>query len=493
MAHWNRATRLYILSVILTGLALLVAFGAFPTPQQLPFVAGLLAVVLFSEFTITRVFQNTEIWTSIDSAALAAALLLWGPGPMLVLAFLAGGVIYLSTLLFLPRRPRIPEIGVRLLFNAAMYTWSAFLASQTFLLLGGQPGAVERWGLLLPLAGASLAYDVVNLALLVGVIALSSRQPALKVWRETVSWAQPIHIGVMLIGGWALALGVQKAGFVGLVIFFLPVALSSYAFRLYVRHTEEQMARLEEIVQERTRELREFFSVINHEMRTPLSSIQGYTELLLSMKGEDLVEHAPLFLKTIRRNTRVLLGLVNNILDLSKIEAGGLDLQLRPTELAKAVEGAWEIVRPLAEQKELAFEVDLPEELPPVQADPERLQQILLNLLSNAVKYTEEGRVGVRARREAGRVRVEVWDTGPGIPPEDLPRIFDRFYRVKDERQKAGGTGLGLAIVRYLVEAHGGEIQVQSQVGQGTTFSFTLPITPRKVTTSGAPAETAAS
>jgi PAS domain S-box-containing protein len=222
----------------------------------------------------------------------------------------------------------------------------------------------------------------------------------------------------------------------------------------------------------------EFISTVSHELRTPMTSIKGYVDLLLMGSAGPLSEMQRRFLQIVRANADRLKTLVDDLLDISRIESGRLQLDLRPVPLEAAVEAVIISLKARLDEKRQQLEVDLPDALPPVMADKDRLIQILMNLVSNAHKYTPEGGwIRIRARPQGEMVRVEVQDTGIGIPPEALPRIFERFYRVDDPRvQETPGTGLGLSIVKALVELHGGQIGVESEVGKGSTFYFTLPI-----------------
>lgn len=222
----------------------------------------------------------------------------------------------------------------------------------------------------------------------------------------------------------------------------------------------------------------EFISTVSHELRTPMTSIKGYVDLLLLGSAGPLSEMQRRFLQIVKSNADRLKLLVDDLLDISRIESGRLQLDLRPVPLEAAVEAVVASLKARLDEKNQRLELDLPAFLPPVQADKDRLIQILMNLVSNAHKYTPEGgQIRIRACVEGEAVHVAVSDTGIGIPPEALPRIFERFYRVDDPRvQETPGTGLGLSIVKALVEMHGGRIWVESEVGRGSTFHFTIPI-----------------
>ena len=238
---------------------------------------------------------------------------------------------------------------------------------------------------------------------------------------------------------------------------------------LMVLHDVTELRRLERV---RT----EFVANVSHELRTPLTAIRGYLETLLA-GGLDEPDNGRRFLQIVFRHTERLGRLLDDLMDLSNIELGKVTLKREPTDLADVLEPVLAIVWPQAEAKRLAVAADLPRGLPAVSADRDRLVQILLNLVDNAVKFTPEGgRVTVTASSREGMVEVVVADTGVGISSTDLPRITERFYRVDKARSRAlGGTGLGLAIVKHLVQAHGGELRIESELGKGTTVSFTLP------------------
>jgi two-component system phosphate regulon sensor histidine kinase PhoR len=220
----------------------------------------------------------------------------------------------------------------------------------------------------------------------------------------------------------------------------------------------------------------EFVANVSHELRTPLTAIQGYLETLLGGAMEDPA-HARRFLEVVFRHTERLGRLLNDLTDLSNIELGRVALNRGPVALAEVMEGTLDIIRAKADAGGVRLEARLPPDLPAVQADRDRLAQILINLVDNAVKYTPRGgQVAVEAAAGEGLVEVAVVDTGVGIPPADLPRITERFYRVDRARSRElGGTGLGLAIVKHLVAAHGGTLLIESRPGEGTRVRVTLP------------------
>jgi signal transduction histidine kinase len=213
---------------------------------------------------------------------------------------------------------------------------------------------------------------------------------------------------------------------------------------------------------------------VAHELRTPLTNIRGYLEAL----RDGVVEPERTVIDSLHEEAMLLSHLVDDLQELSLAEAGGLTLERQPVVLADVVDRAIGAVRPRAEAEGIALRVDLSEDLPLVDVDPRRIGQVLRNLLDNGLTHTGPGgEIVVNAHAENEWVEVSVRDTGAGIAVEDLPYVFERFYRADRSRSRAtGGAGLGLAIAKQLVEAHGGRIEVESEIGRGTRFTFTLPV-----------------
>lgn len=221
----------------------------------------------------------------------------------------------------------------------------------------------------------------------------------------------------------------------------------------------------------------EFMSIATHELKTPLNVISGYAELLEERVYGDVNERQSEALAAVRDQARILTVLVNQLLDISRLEAGGLRVQVRDVELQDLFSRIRRSFGPLAEQKHIRFEMELDASLPDaIRGDADRLRdQVFGNVLSNAVKFTpEEGHITVRAHSAGETVVIEVEDTGPGIPNDKLPHIFDKFYQVGDHA-RSKGAGLGLAIAREIVDAHGGRIGAHCPAAGGTTFRIELP------------------
>jgi len=265
---------------------------------------------------------------------------------------------------------------------------------------------------------------------------------------------------------------------------FLPaVAVAALAalrmsrrFRATMKRKVEQFER-EHAELERVERVRKDFVInVSHELRTPLASIQGYTETLLDGALSD-PENNVRFLKIIRHNAERLARITEDLLTLSRIEQKRQKFEFEPHPVESLLEEALDLMRPIAERSRIALELSPPAAAAEAWCDGEAVSQILSNLLDNAIKYTPAGgRITIGAT--PGDKFVELWvrDTGIGIPPEELPRLFERFYRVDKARSRElGGTGLGLSIVKHLVAAHGGSARVESRLNEGSTFYFTLP------------------
>ncbi len=271
--------------------------------------------------------------------------------------------------------------------------------------------------------------------------------------------------------------------------------------RLYdeIRRSHQE---LEHRVKERTQELAEaneelrrlnkmksdFVSAVSHELRTPLTSIKGYASILATGKLGPTTKEQQERLAKIDLHTNYLTSLISDLLDIARIESGRVGMELQSVELRQVLGRVTELVAPQFKEQSIALEMDLPTGLPAIPADPRYLERVFINLFSNALKFTPaQGTVRVIATNDSDHLTVRVRDTGLGIAPQDLPKIFEQFYRADNAvNRERKGTGLGLSLVKKIVEAHGGQISVESTPGQGTTFTLTLPLTRAAgVTTTG--------
>jgi len=239
---------------------------------------------------------------------------------------------------------------------------------------------------------------------------------------------------------------------------------------ILVFHDITELRRLEKIRQD-------FVANVSHELRTPISSIKGYAETLLEGALEDKA-NAKEFISIIYQDSNRLASLINDLLDLSKIESGKLKMSFAALDSVLLIKKAVMVIDSQAKAKSIKLKIDISQNLPKIKADETRFSQVMINLLDNAIKYSSEGgTTSIFAKVVENVLQIDISDTGIGISENDLPRIFERFYRVDKARSRElGGTGLGLSIVKHIVSSHGGQVWVKSELGLGSTFSFTIPL-----------------
>ncbi|MFH1269910.1 MAG: ATP-binding protein [Candidatus Omnitrophota bacterium] len=249
---------------------------------------------------------------------------------------------------------------------------------------------------------------------------------------------------------------------------------------------------LEKKVEERTRELTlaleevkktskrktDFISSVSHELRTPLTSIKGYAAILIEEKLGHLPAAAKERLEKINRHSDELVHIVNELLDIARIESGRQVMKMEELQLKDIISNTADLLSIQCKNKDIELIADIQKDIPSVLIDRVQIERVFINLLGNAVKFTpEKGKITIKARTEGGVIRVDISDTGIGIPPDSLPMLFEEFYRVDNPvNQQVKGTGLGLSLVKHIIEAHKGKIWVESKTNKGSTFSFTIPV-----------------
>ena len=244
-----------------------------------------------------------------------------------------------------------------------------------------------------------------------------------------------------------------------------------------LNRTTKKLGKLYRQLEEASRHKSEFLANTSHELRTPLNAILGYTELIQDGIYGEVPPKIGEVLERVQSNGRHLLGLINDVLDLSKIEAGQLTLTISDYSMREVVQTVAAATESLAAEKNLLLKTEISDNLPAAKGDERRITQALLNLVGNAIKFTEAGEVALKASAQDGAFQLAVADTGPGIAAKDQERIFEEFQQVdSSSTRRKGGTGLGLAISKKIVEMHGGRIWVESELGRGSTFLFTLPV-----------------
>lgn len=522
----NRMRSAYSLFNSLMGILLILA-GIIQISMDTPPLTFflLLGLGVLSQVTMTS-FVEGNAGVSVSSAISLTTASLYGPIPAALVA--ATAEIGLWGMRNYGKREALAKdwrkeaelLGVNVGMNSIAAVMAGLTLQGLATLLEGYPLA----SLTIPWIVGAIVGDQINLWLLIFIIFLAHGVRPLDVWREN-SWAIPINVLVMSAGGGLLASAVREFDLLGVAIFFLPILLSAYSFRLTVRNSKKQMENLEEIVALRTRALADandqlaetnqqmeqtntqlatansqlaeannqlesandelktlhmdknaFLAVLTHDMRTPLTSIKGYASILHTRELDRAQQKK--ISKVILNSQDTLLEIVNNILEIEKYQSGTpIELDCELFDLALLAKTAVESIAASAHEKKIALHYDEVPDPVMVMADHSKIQRILLNLISNAVKYTPEGGdVHVEARGNGRYAIFSVQDTGYGIPEDELPTIFDRYSRVKGHQHVAIGTGLGLAIVKSLVEAHHGEISVTSEVDVGSTFRIKLPL-----------------
>jgi signal transduction histidine kinase len=467
---------------------LFVSWGLLQLPTYSPLLTYIFLIFLavLTQITMIYLVGGTAI-VSVSTAISFAVVPLYGPVAAALVAAVAE--IGLWVISIRTDKPPWKQAAERLGVNVGMNATAIFLAGMAYQLTANWLGADTLAGQVIPWIVGALVGDQVNLWLLSVIIYLAHGVKPITVWLDN-RWAVPINVTVMSVGGGILSLAVREFDLLAVLIFFLPILLSAYSFRLTVNKTKEQMVQLEEMVELRTADLAKvnkeletvnkdkdsFLAVLTHDMRTPLTSIQGYASVLKDR--EVTPEQQRHIAKIILRSQDTLLEIVNNILEIEKLQSGTpVLLEQTSFDLALLTAGAAELLAAQAQEKEITFEYERVPTPIMIEADMKKIERAVMNLISNAVKYTPRGgsvkvEVGINGRY----AQVGVTDTGYGIPADELPYIFDRFSRVKGHQNLAVGTGLGLAIVKSLIEAHNGEILVESEVDVGSTFTLKLPL-----------------
>lgn len=252
---------------------------------------------------------------------------------------------------------------------------------------------------------------------------------------------------------------------------------SSQSFEQKVHQRTKELESALGEVQQISKTKSEFISAVSHELRTPLTSIKGYASILMTGKLGEIPGQVKERLERINKHSDNLVKLINDLLDISRIESGRVDMKLSKVNLAAMIDNVHDLLTPQLRDKDIKLVRDVEKDIPDVSVDSTQIERVFINLVNNAIKFTpEKGTITVRARNNHDKITVSVIDTGIGIKKEDLSKLFNEFYRVENEiNQNVKGTGLGLALAKKIVEAHGGRMNVTSELQKGSTFYFTLP------------------
>lgn len=483
----------YLYLIILLGTALnAVALFRSPSYQPLTNFLLLLALAALSETATTsvRVSDKAGITFGVGTAVAISALPTFGP----MAAILTVTITNFGIWLLKPKDPTTwKKNWIQLGFNTGMHSLSMLAAGGVF---AGVTTTIQAPFLLVQLLAwllAAAVYDQLNFWLLMAILRLQHgpQFSVLAPWRENI-WAIPINILVMSVGGGLLSYAMARFDWLGIAIFYVPIFLTAYAFRLYVHQMQDHMNHLEQIVDTRTKELQRqkneleeinrqkdvYLSVLSHDIKTSLAGVSVYVTLMqdypqIILEDEYIVDD-------ILQSLHVVNNIVEDIVDLDRLDLMEInEADLEEFQLDKAIYNVTNTIRSQALKKDLLIKV-VPSVQPIwIEADRQRVERTLLNLLSNAIKYTpRQGKVTLTIRQTQSEAIVEVRDTGYGIPAKDLPHIFDRYHRVQGTKYRAAGSGLGLTIAKVFVEAHGGTIDVVSTEGEGTAFTVRLPFRP---------------
>jgi signal transduction histidine kinase/CheY-like chemotaxis protein len=432
-------------------------------------------------------------------------MLLYGGAAAILMSALEG----VTATLIISKRPRT------ILFNSAILATSTFFTSTVLNVVVGSPAQLAEEGRFSgKFFGAiclmALVQYIANTTLIAFEKASKIQESAWNTWRKYYLWTSVTYFAGASAAG-IIAILIKTYGFYAVIGTVPIILIICFTYQTYLKNIEASLKQTEAArlhVQElskyvselqRSEEARdqlllraeraraeaeaanrikdEFLATLSHELRTPLTSLLGWSSVLREAKRDEKILHQGL--EAIDRNARVQAQLIDDLLDVSRIVSGKLNLDVRPLDLASVARAAINVVRPAADAKGITLDYSDEPGLGAISADSARLHQIIWNLLSNAVKFTPQGgKILVRVDRDGSSARVSVRDTGQGIEAEFLPRVFDRFRQADSSTTRSfGGLGLGLAIVRHLVELHGGTVSAQSDgINKGATFTATFPL-----------------
>lgn len=484
----EKAQTLYIALIGLCGLALFAYLVVFPqqwhdSPSLL--VLGLLCIAsVLSQFSSVKA---GDITIEIDSIVYLATAILFGYTAAVIQILLARTV---SSLNFTLRHGAPTSQTLRRFsFNFGMIAFSTVAALTAFNAVASYQETFWVYWLAWLLAG--LVYESLNLGI---VIILLLIQGDFDFRSKELRWTLIVGVAINGIMAGMFATAISMSGAIGVMIYVLPVFLISLAYRFQFREAAKHRASLEATVALRTGELEEanvelqellsqknrFLAVLSHDMKTPLTAIRLYGQMLGRYDAMPLQKRQKVT-KTILDSERTLSELVLNVLDIEQMQAdSGVELNVATMDMVAALDEALGIVAPQAQKKSISLHKHFQQEQVFLQGDEVKLRRVVQNLLSNAVKYTPDGgRVDVDLQVQESCCKLAVRDTGCGIPEGQLQQIFAPYHRVEANKTMATGTGLGLSIVQLMVNAHEGQIEVESEVGIGSMFAITLPMKSR--------------
>jgi signal transduction histidine kinase/ActR/RegA family two-component response regulator len=467
-----------------------------------PFVFLCLMVIASSFIAIPIPRVSGRI--TVADTFIFLGMLMYGGAAAILLSALEGVAV---TLMF-SKKLRI------FLINSAILATSTFFTSTVLNLVFGPPAELTASGFsskfLYAICAMGFVQYIANTTLIAIEKAAKIKESIWNTWRTYYLWTSITYFAGASAAG-IIAIMIERHGFYAVVATAPIILIICFTYQTYLKNIEASVAQteaarlhVEELSRyiselQRSEEARgqlllraerarseaeaanrikdEFLATLSHELRTPLTSLLGWSSVLREAKRDEKVLSQGL--DAIDRNARVQAQLIDDLLDVSRIVSGKLNLDVRPLDISSVTRAAINVVRPAADAKSITLDYSAQSGLGAISADSARLQQIVWNLLSNAVKFTPQGgKITIRIEQEGSHAKVTVQDTGQGIDAEFLPSVFDRFRQADSSTTRSfGGLGLGLAIVRHLVELHGGTVSAQSEgVGKGATFSATFPL-----------------
>lgn len=483
MSNLPRHARIYVAAVILTGMAVLAHSCAGLTVEALrealPFllIAALgstMRVRLLPLALKSRANTSGAAEMSVAFAFGYAAILYCGSGPGVITALVSG---LASTLLFARKKHPL----FRIAFNCASLVLSAFLAAWVYRELGGPSGRNLDVGCLIPVAASTYAYYIVNTMSVALAVSLAQRLPFWSTWADSFLWTAAPGYFVGAVAAVAITYYYAAVGPVAFAVTTPAMLLSYRSYKAYIDKVEETQKQLEEVQRlykeslqlvtqsEKLASIGRLAGGVAHEINNPLMVILGRAELALMDLPEDHAASADL--EIIVSETKRIANIVKNLLRFSRQDQ---QESLLPVEVNEIVDRAVELTRYQMTVDNITIETRYAPNLPAILGNAGQLQQVFTNVIINAYQAMapQGGRLTVETRVRNGRVEVLFADTGCGIPPEQIKRIFEPFFTTKNEQE---GTGLGLSVSYGIIADHGGEIQVQSEVGRGSTFTISLP------------------
>ena len=498
----------YMWSLVIAGAAIVLGSVYELQYAQLDAAFIFLCLMVVASSVIAIKIPRVSGRITVADTFIFLAMLLYGGAAAILLSALEG----VAATLIISKRPRT------ILFNSAILATSTFFTVVVLHAIFGPPARIidndGTAGLsrnfFLAVCTMALAQYVANTVLIAIEKSSKIKESIWNTWRTYYLWTSVTYFAGASAAG-IIAVLIDNYGFYAVIATVPIILIICFTYQTYLKNIEASIAQTEAArlhVQElsryiselqRSEEAREqlllraerarseseaanrikdeFLATLSHELRTPLTSLLGWSSVLREARNDEKVLAQGL--DAIDRNARVQAQLIDDLLDVSRIVSGKLNLDVRPLDIGSVTRAAINVVQPAADAKEITLEYLAQPGLGAISADSGRLQQIIWNLLSNAVKFTPHGgKIAIRVQRDGSNATVTVSDTGQGIAPEFLPRVFDRFRQADSSTTRSfGGLGLGLAIVRHLVELHGGTVSAESAgVGKGATFSASFPL-----------------